>query len=105
LKKVCPEATVWADPSGESGGKGMTSECRRNGLRVLAANTFSGSIKYGIALMKKYRIHLVEHPDVRKEATNYVYKEIRGFFLDDPIDDYNHFWDAVRMAVMSNVKR
>lgn len=93
--------TVWADPSG----RGMITELRHMGYRVFAANTFPGSIKFGISLMKKYRIHIVNNIDARREAENYCYREINGYLLDEPIDDYNHFWDAARIAVMSNLPR
>lgn len=105
LRLYCKgEATVWADPSGESGGRGMISQLRRLGYNIMATNTFPGSIKSGISIMKKYKIHLVDDPDVRKEQSNYKFRIIHGIKLDEPIDDFNHFWDAVRMPVMSNYK-
>lgn len=99
---ITNEDNVWADPSGESGGRGMISECRRAGLRVYAANTFPGSIKYGIGVLKKYNIHIVDHPAARKEQGNYRYKVIHGISVDEPIDDFNHFWDSLRISAISN---
>jgi len=59
--------------------------------------------------LKKYKIHLVDSGDkketdlaVRKEQSNYKFKEINGIQLDEPIDDFNHFWDSLRMAALSN---
>lgn len=97
--------TVWADPSGDSGGRGMISQLRRMGYRVLATNTFPGSIKYGISVLKKFKLHLVDDADVRKEQGNYKFREINGIKLDMPIDDFNHFWDSIRMPAMSNLHR
>ena len=105
LRTYCPNETVWADPSGDSGGRGMISLSRRNGFRVLAASTFPGSIKYGISLIKKFKIHLVDHPAVRKEQSNYRYREVQGIRLDEPVDDHNHFWDQLRMSLMSNIRK
>lgn len=104
IKQFCKgDSIIWADPSGDSGGRGMISQLRRMGFEnVMSTNTFPGSIKHGISVMKKYRIHFVDDVDVRKEQTNYKYREINGIRLDEPIDDFNHFIDAVRMAAMSN---
>lgn len=105
LKKfIKDEAPIWADPSGESGGRGMISQLRRLGFNIIATNTFPGSIKHGISVMKKYKIHLIDDPDVKKEQTNYKFREINGIRLDEPVDAFNHFWDSVRMPVMSNYK-
>jgi hypothetical protein len=83
----------------------MISISRRNGFRVLAANTFPGSIKYGISLIKKFKVHLVDHPAVRKEQSNYRFREVQGIRLDEPVDDHNHFWDQLRMSLMSNIRK
>ena len=101
LKKHCPDGTIWAD----SADPGMISECRRAGIKIFAANKFPGSIKYGISLLKKYRLHFVDSPATRKEQSNYKYKEIHGIKLDEPIDDHNHFFDSLRMAAISNIRR
>lgn len=95
---------IWADPSGEDGGRGMISQLRRLGYNVISTNTFPGSIKHGISVMKKYKQFWVDDPDVKREQTNYKFQEVNGIRLDKPIDDFNHFIDAVRMPVMSNYK-
>jgi len=105
-KHITNEDTVWADPSGDSGGRGMITACRRDGLRVYGANTYPGSIKFGIATLKKYNIHLVDCPEWRSEQTGYVKAKakVNGSIvtLDDPIDDKNHAWDALRITALSN---
>lgn len=98
------EEAIWADPSGEDGGRGMISQLRRLGYNVFATNTYPGSIKSGISIMKKYKIHLIDDVDVRKEQSNYKFRIIHGIKLDEPVDAFNHFWDSVRMPVMSNYK-
>ena len=104
ILKACGNAYIWADPSGDAGGRGMITELRRMGFNIFAAKTFPGSINYGIAKMKNYRIHIVDHPAARKEQQNYVYDNVRGIKLDKPIDDFNHFWDAARIAVISHIR-
>jgi len=96
LKAHLPEGvTVWADPSGDSGGRGMIAACRREGLRVLSANTYPGSIKFGISSMRKYRIHIVDCPEWRKEQMGYTKATARVNGLkvttDDPIDANNEY--------------
>jgi hypothetical protein len=34
----------------------------------------------------------------RKEAENYKMKTINGIAINQPIDKFNHFWDAARYA-------
>ena len=97
---------VWADPSGENGGRGMISGCRIKGYQVYSANTFPGSIKYGISVLKKYTLHLIDGPEWRKEQMGYTKAKakVNGVMvtLDDPIDANNHAIDALRISAMSN---
>jgi len=91
---------VWAD----SAEPGYISDARRAGLKVLGVKKFPGSIEYGISLLKKFKIHIVDCPEFRKEQSNYKYRMINGIKLDQPIDEFNHLWDAARYAVMSNLR-
>lgn len=105
-KHITENDTVWCDPSGDTGGRGYISEARRAGYRVFGANTFPGSIKYGISIMKKYNIHVVDVPEARKEFTGYTRAKakVNGVMVltDDPIDANNHGIDATRMPCISN---
>ena len=63
------------------------------------------SIMYWILSMKKKRIHCVKNKlwkNVKKEKENYKFKEINGILINQPIDNYNHCWDAVRYGHMSH---
>jgi len=100
IRQMVPEHNVWCDSSDP----GMISDLRRAGLKVFAVNKFSGSINYGISLLKKYKIHLVDCPEWRKEQASYRWREIRGIKLDEPIDESNHLWDASRYAAISNLR-
>ena len=108
LKQNLPSQgeTVWADPSGDDGGRGMIAACRREGFRVLAANTYPGSRKFGNSALLKYRIHIVDCPEWRKEQSGYTKARARvnGIWVttDDPIDGNDHLWDATRMTVLGN---
>ena len=100
IREHCGKSAVWADPSG----RGMIAILRREGLNVLATNTFPGSIKTGLAIMKSYRQHWVRSAALVKEQTNYKYRTINGIKTDDPIDEHNHAIDAARMPVISNLR-
>lgn len=100
LNAHCGKFPIYADPSG----RGMIAILRREGFNVVATNTYPGSIKTGISLIKTHKIHLVNHPAAKKEQANYKYRTVDGQPTDDPIDDFNHFWDAVRMVVISNIR-
>ncbi len=101
------EITMWADPSGEYGGRGYISEARRAGYNVYAMNPFPGSIEYGLSIMRKYNLHIVDCPEMRKEQSGYVKgkAKVNGVWVvtDTPIDANNHaIGDAPRMACISN---
>jgi phage terminase large subunit len=90
------EAHCWAD----SADPGMISDFRRAGYNVFGANKFPGSVKWGIDMMKRYKIHIVRSDEARKEQENYCWKEINGIMLNEPEDKFNHLWDSWRYAVM-----
>ncbi|QQO97024.1 terminase large subunit [Cellulophaga phage Nekkels_1] len=62
------------------------------------------SIMYWILTMKKKKIHIVKnhlYKEVKIEKENYKFKEINGIMINQPIDKYNHFWDAARYGHMA----
>lgn len=100
LQQHVGKSYVWADPSG----RGMIAILRREGFNIIATNTFPGSIKTGLSIMKSYRINLVKSEATRKEQANYKYRTVNGKRTDEPIDDFNHFWDSIRMPIISNLR-
>ncbi len=61
-------------------------------------------IMYWITKMLDYRINIVvntlyEH--AQKESENYIWKEVAGIKINQPVDKFNHFWDAARYGFMS----
>jgi phage terminase large subunit len=105
-KFVTPQDLVWADPSGDNGGRGMITACRNAGYSVYAANTFPGSIQYGISILKKFNINLIDGKEWRKEQMGYTKAtaKVNGIkvTLDEPIDANNHAWDALRISALMN---
>lgn len=74
-------------------------------ITTVAVKKFAGSIKYGIGLLKSYKIHLVKNTDVQKEQENYAWRQINGISLDEPVDGFNHFWDSARYVTMFRFRK
>jgi phage terminase large subunit len=91
----------WAD----SADPGMIADLRRMGLQCLAVRKFPGSIQFGIDILKRCKIHIVADQDFRREQENYKWREVNGIRLNEPIDKYNHLWDATRYACLSELRQ
>lgn len=101
IDAILPEgAHIWCD----SADPGMIADLKQQGIPAYGVYKFRGSIVYGINLINKFNIHIVRDPDFRKEHENYKYKEIQGIKLNEPIDEYNHLWDATRYGVLSEFR-
>lgn len=63
------------------------------------------SIKNGIDVLKRYKIHITERSvNAIKEARNYKWMQDKnGKYLNHPIDDFNHFWDAFRYVALMDL--
>lgn len=100
---VSPQDTVWAD----SAAPGFIAAAQRAGYRFHAIKKFPGSRKYAIGKIKSFKLHLVRnrhYHSVHKEQTSFVWRTVNGIQLDEPIDGYDHFWDALFYSVLANIK-
>lgn len=76
-------------------------------LRSLGCNAFpcikgKGSIKAGIQQVKQFNLFVTKRStNVLDEADNYTYVKdnLTDTYTNEPIDDYNHAWDAIRYGV------
>jgi PBSX family phage terminase large subunit len=101
LEQTLPDGKwAWAD----SADPGMITDLKNQGFAIYGVHKFRGMTVYGNNLMNKFRIHIVRDTDFRKEQENYKYKEINGIRLNEPIDDWNHLWDAARYGVLSEFR-
>jgi PBSX family phage terminase large subunit len=98
INKINPTGNYYADSAETI----LIAKIRRNGINIFPVPKGPGSIKAGIDIMKCYKLHVVRDPDAIKEINNYKWRMINGISLNEPIDAYNHFWDAFRYAVMFN---
>ena len=63
------------------------------------------SVMYWLTSMKKKKIHIVKnhlYSEIRKEQENYMMKKINGIAINQPIDKFNHMWDAARYGHIAN---
>lgn len=85
---------IWGDSSQPS----TIEEIRRNGFNIKP--TKKTTILYGLDLLKRHYIHIVDSPNVLKEFNSYKYKTDKdGKILGVPEDKNNHSVDALRYAV------
>lgn len=57
------------------------------------------SVVYWIGTMKEKKIHIVRnhyYEEAKAEVENYRWKEVQGIQINQPIDKFNHMWDAIR---------
>lgn len=78
-------------------------EIRRKGIyRIKESTKGKDSIIHGIQRLQQYEI--IVHPSCEKTITeleNYSWKKDRqtGEYINEPIDDFNHFLDALRYSL------
>ena len=62
------------------------------------------SVMFWLTSMKKKKIHIIKNHLVKFakiEAENYKMKEINGISINQPVDNFNHFWDSARYRHMA----
>ena len=98
MQKIDHKARYHAD----SADNGMIASLRRMGIHIYPAPKFPGSVKTGIDIMKRFKLHVVRDADAVKEVNNYKWRTINGISLNEPIDKYNHFFDSWRYVCLAN---
>lgn len=103
--KIAKGARIWAD-SAEP--KSITDLKGCGWFNLGATDKGPDSIKAGIDTIKRFKCHITEDSiDLIKEKNNYKWKEDRstGEATNEPIDAWNHGWDAIRYAVYMELRR
>lgn len=81
----------------------MVKGLRKFGWKISKVNK-TKSVMYHLLSMKKKKIHIINNHLVKfakVEQQNYKMKEIGGVFINQPIDAFNHMWDASRYRHMA----
>lgn len=77
------------------------AEIKAEGWNIKPATKGPDSVKHGISVMKKYRLNITaDSVEWKKEQQNYKWKEKDGISLNEPVDSWNHCWDACRYAAV-----
>ena len=86
--------TIWGDSSNPS----AIEEIRRSGFNIKP--TKKTTIQYGLDLLFRHYIHIVDSPNIIYEFNSYKYKtDKNGKILGVPEDKDNHSIDAIRYCV------
>jgi len=75
--------------------RGLKTEGFKNAYKISKTK----SVMFWLNSMKTKKIHIVKnhlYKEALKEQQNYRMKEIAGIAINQPIDKFNHIWDAAR---------
>ena len=90
-----PNTAIWAD----SAEADRIEEMKRAGWYVKGADKGKNSVRDGIDLLKRYRIHLSPRSlNTRRDFENYIWKEDEKN-PDKPMHQYSHGPDALRYPI------
>ena len=101
LRKLIPEDKhFWCDSADPT----FINDLRRLGFKALTVKKAPNYKMPAIGNVKRFKLHFVTDADVRREQENYRYRVVHGFTLDEPIDGYDHFFDALLYATMHEIR-
>jgi len=95
------KSLVW----GDSASAGNISYLRRKGFKIHGISKPPGSVEFGIGLLKKYKLHIVECPEWKKEQTSYKHRLINGIKQQNDFVGLDHLWDAARYLAMAHLSK
>lgn len=94
---------IFADPAEVR----VVDDLTDRGWRMAEVIKGTDSIRYGLRLLNQYKLFITERSiNTINERKKYRYKTDpkTGKITNEPIDAFNHAWDAVRYWAMMNVK-
>ena len=94
MMRIDKQSLITADSSDKYNDEEMVADLINLGWNVQKVNKGKG-INWRIGLLKKHRLCLVRDTNTAKEQRNYKWREINGIFINQPVDKFNHFWDAL----------
>lgn len=94
---------IWADSSEQR----LIDDLRGRGHSIYPADKGPNSIAYGIELLLDYNLFITETSlNLLNERKKYKRKVDRdGKILNEPIDAFNHCWDAIRYWAVMNLRK
>jgi len=95
-------ALITADCSDKYNDEEMVRDLKNLGWNIKKVNKGKG-IVWRIGLLKKHKLHFVHNLNLKREQENYKWKEINGIMINQPIDKFNHAWDALGYAYIGGL--
>ena len=94
---------IWADSSEQR----LIDDLRGRGHSIYPADKGPNSVAYGIELLLDYNLFITETSlNLLNERKKYKRKVDRdGKILNEPIDAFNHCWDAIRYWAVMNLRK
>lgn len=77
----------------------MVKGLRKEGFEFAYKISKTKSVMFWLGSMKKKKIHIIKnhlYKEALKEQQNYKMREIAGISINQPLDKFNHIWDAAR---------
>jgi phage terminase large subunit len=78
----------------------MVRDLKREGWKIDKVKK-DKSVVFWINKMKERQIKVVHNRHALAEAENYRWRTVNGITINQPVDEFNHFWDASRYGFMS----
>ena len=103
--KVLKDNDGTVETTTESADPRLIQEIYRGGCNVKPVVKYQGSVMAGISKMLEFRICITKRSvNGIKELKNYTWAQDKeGRWLNQPIDTFNHFIDAVRYVVLMKI--
>ncbi|MBP6063855.1 MAG: PBSX family phage terminase large subunit [Bacteroidales bacterium] len=102
MKSLNIKGTIIAD----SAEPNRIEEIYKAGFDIRPANKGRDSVRLGIDFLKRFKVYMVDSPNIEKERSSYAFKkDKKGEPLDEPVEYNNHAIDAIRYATSFNLTR
>lgn len=92
--KIYHSDRITADSADKYNDTSMVTDLQNLGWWNVVKVDKGKGINWRIGLMKKHKIHIVRNVNAKREQENYKWREVNGILTNQPIDKFNHFWDA-----------
>jgi len=107
IEKIKPITADSADKySNEKGTIEMVRDLKKKNWKISKVSK-TKTVIYWIGKMNEYHIYIIKNNLVnfaRKEQESYRWKMINGIKINQPIDEFDHFWNAARYGFMASFK-
>ena len=93
---------ITADCSDKYNDIEMVKDLKNLGFNIKKTSKAKGLL-HRIGLLKKHKINIVYNINAKREQENYKWREVNGINVNEPIDKFNHMWDAIGYGYIGNL--